>query len=1396
MGLFFVKLGDKEQTSYIYGFKVHTNHLLMKKVYTIQLCLITFLFFAPAALFSQNQQPSNCMAYDQPIVITQPDNSTLTIVGKGNMNRSWTETVDGYSIVLEDGFYEYANKVNGELVASGIRVHEPGKRDVREIAAASRIQKNLQPDQVPFKASILSQVVDQIKNKSMPTTGNIKVLALLIDYPDLQSTYSVNDFDSLLNGSSYNNGNSFSSFFYESSDGQLSIQVDVFGWYRANNNYAYYGSANGHSRAAELVREAVDAAEIAGVDFSRYDNDSDGDVDGILAVHSGPGAEQGSQTQYIWSHRWGLAYASPSLSVYYDGKLINDYIINPETRSSWSGTKMVGIGVFCHEFGHNLGLPDLYDTDDSNGGSEGLGNWCMMAGGPWVGGEIYPADFSAWTKLELGWQTPVNINPSTPGSYTLKAFDSGQSDILKVNITGVPNEYFLLENRQKSGLDTMIPGSGLAIYHINTLKTWGNRVNADVNDKGVDLEEADGDDDLDHENNRGDAGDLFPGTSLNRSFENNTYPNSKSNSFSNSGLEITNIYESNNVVTFDIGMSGAAGCNGLTTLTAASGNFSDGSGLSNYINNMDCSWLIQPGGTSTIDLTFTSFDTETGHDTVTVYDGNSASAPILGTFSGSNLPPTIQSTGSSLFVTFKTNSMTTAAGWEASYTSSSNPFLDITIDTVTINAAYLSTVSIPISSNGNWSVTDNVAWAAPNNNFGSGSGTITITAVQPNIGPKRYGMLYVEDALNSLIDSVVIEQLGSGKYLNVTPNIILFPVTPLDDDSIMIQSNVNWTLNNPMPWLTTTQNSGSTDAKILVTASDNTSKLSRFGNIDIQGSGNVSTHNILVFQAGPLYVSPTSFTMNVTPETFKASSDNQTPITAISPQSWLSTSKTIIPGSSGDPDTSLFQVIAAQNNTGASRDGIIVVDDTWSKDTVYINQIPSNNYVQASPDTIRFTDLGGLATFDIFSDTTWQISSATSFFSLNKTSGTYDDNVEVNAGPNTSLLAREGIIYISAVNDPQISDSIVVIQSAPLYLNVSPNAVLLNPTLGSMDSVEINANVNWNVSHSSSWLSINQTSGTGYTKLMITALSDNQTGSDRKDTLVFTSVDHVDVIVEVTQLDASTPTFSVSVDTVYLQNHQGSTAIFSVQSNQSWTISENSSWLILNPLSGTGIMDIDLMAASKNIVGNERVAKVTVSSPGFNDEEVTVIQLGSKPMLSVSKDPVILGSDSGSVETFNISSNLTSWVISTNANWFTVSPNTGSFTQQVELTSSDSNVSSNIRVDSVLISAPPHVPVYVMVLQDTVMTVGMESYDLANKVIVYPNPVREMLTVEFKDVNDISTMEVSLFDAIGKKVPLNLSRTANEIQFDVSHLEGGFYFMEISDGKLRTSRIISVVGQF
>lgn len=616
--------------------------------------------------------PSNCKASPYVTDIIQADGSTISIIGKGNMNNSWTETSDGYTILEVNGIYEYAQKVNGNLQATGVKANNLNQRSSSELNFVSTLQKSLKPKINPLKSSILNQVNAQLGNKTFPTTGSIRVLALLIDYPDLQNTYTKANFDSLLSGLNYRNGDgSFKTYYETASGGQLTVTVDVMGWYTAANGYLFYGRDSGSSRAANLVREAVDAAELAGANFANYDNDNDGSVDGILAIHAGPGAEQGSRTQYIWSHRWVLNGGS-SGAVTYDGKFINDYMINPETRTSGANSNQVGIGVFVHEFGHNLGLPDLYDTDPSNGDSEGIGNWCVMAGGSWLGGEHRPINFSAWCRIENGWETPQFLTIGNSLTDTLDASSTQQNEIRRIN-TGVASEYFLLENRQKTGLDLELPGSGMAVWHINTIKTngFGNGVNADEDLKGVDLEEADGNNDLDHEVNRGDAGDLFPGSSNNTTFDDNSNPNARNYSLASTNIQLRNIQEKTGQIIYDFGPQLATpSCSGGTVLMAGSGTFNDGSNATtNYSNDLNCSWLIQPTGVASISLNFTRFDVDNFLDRVAVYDGTSFSAPLIGTYTGTTIPPTITSTGGALYIEFTTNPSITALGWEATYTS-------------------------------------------------------------------------------------------------------------------------------------------------------------------------------------------------------------------------------------------------------------------------------------------------------------------------------------------------------------------------------------------------------------------------------------------------------------------------------------------------------------------------------------------------------------------------------------------------------------------------------------------------------------------------------------------------------------------------------------------------------
>ena len=151
--------------------------------------------------------PSSCVASEEAITLTQPNNTSITVVGKGNLNNHWTETTDGYAVIRNlAGNYEYASKVNGNFVPGGTLASDPINRTATEAAYVSGLSVTLKPDMNPLKASILNQVNAQVQRKTYPTSGNIRILALLIDYPDLQNVIPKSDFDSLLYGANDRSG--------------------------------------------------------------------------------------------------------------------------------------------------------------------------------------------------------------------------------------------------------------------------------------------------------------------------------------------------------------------------------------------------------------------------------------------------------------------------------------------------------------------------------------------------------------------------------------------------------------------------------------------------------------------------------------------------------------------------------------------------------------------------------------------------------------------------------------------------------------------------------------------------------------------------------------------------------------------------------------------------------------------------------------------------------------------------------------------------------------------------------------------------------------------------------------------------------------------------------------
>ncbi|KAA3616358.1 MAG: M6 family metalloprotease domain-containing protein [Calditrichaeota bacterium] len=444
-------------------------------------------------------------------------------------------------------------------------------------------------------------------------------------------------------------------YYDEISYGQFQLMGQTYGWYSAPQSQAFYvdsqsGLTGGGARFALDLVKASDAA----IDFSQFDSDNDGYVDILMIVHTGPGAETqpSSVRDNIWSHRWNFSsarYYYPAImpqGVYttndprpgYPGQYIkiNDYIIQPELKSHYNNG-LIDIGVFCHEFGHALGLPDLYDTDYS---SAGIGNWCLMASGSYGGDGGHPqtpAHMSAWCKEELGWISPTIVTEDM-FAVEIPNIEEHFGAVYKIWKDGNPaSEYFLIENRQKVGFDANIYNPGLLIWHIDkniiSAKSSSNKVNSDENHKGVDLEAADGSNDLDHNYNRGDGGDIFPGNANNASFTTTTNPNSTDYTNAPTYVEIANISLSGEMVIADlkIGVDGQDTDGQMTVYNDGFESLVVNNILAdkNWLNASPSSFTIPPGSSKIVDITIDWSMVSRQEVAALSFSSNDASQPLL-----------------------------------------------------------------------------------------------------------------------------------------------------------------------------------------------------------------------------------------------------------------------------------------------------------------------------------------------------------------------------------------------------------------------------------------------------------------------------------------------------------------------------------------------------------------------------------------------------------------------------------------------------------------------------------------------------------------------------------------------------------------------------------------------
>ncbi|NQV41778.1 MAG: M6 family metalloprotease domain-containing protein [Candidatus Marinimicrobia bacterium] len=410
--------------------------------------------------------------------------------------------------------------------------------------------------------------------------------------------------------------------YEEMSLGQFHLSGTVYGWYELGETGQHYGGTdNGFDGGVgDFLHESLDLSDIE-IDFREYDNDGpdgvpnsgddDGVVDAAFFVHSGPDGAAGGP--YIWSHRWSYSAASGTGSAYTTNDTgangspitVDDYIMQPAEGSNGG---LIEIAVFSHEFGHAIGLPDLYDTDYS---SDGIGRWCLMAGGTNLLPNSSPPHMSVWCKEMLGWVIPVvldanidsiSIPPIVPTGFALKVWKDGEVDPWESGYgqgLEVGREYFLIENRQHIGTDQHLVGTGLIIYHVDNTQ-WGN---SDDEHRLVDIEPANG------QEGGTNPGQTWSATSENQLFDFQTIPSSASYAFENTEVAIFNFVENDSSIIASVEVNEAFPHLGLVDFILADAN-DDG--------------FLSPGESGQLSLTLINYGLLATDVSATIIEDNSA----------------------------------------------------------------------------------------------------------------------------------------------------------------------------------------------------------------------------------------------------------------------------------------------------------------------------------------------------------------------------------------------------------------------------------------------------------------------------------------------------------------------------------------------------------------------------------------------------------------------------------------------------------------------------------------------------------------------------------------------------------------------------------------------------
>lgn len=420
-------------------------------------------------------------AYPKPVKIIQSDGTTLTVVARGDEWFHYYMTTDSVLLYREgnDFFVALVNN-DGSLAPTSQLAHEKGNRKVEEklLAQVQNKQAFYQYMNAHIQTRGMHREPLNVDHTYLPHIGQIRIPVILAQFTD--DTFIDEDpksvFEQYLNADEINNevgnqtvGRNYGSvrrYFKDMSFGLFEPQFELYGPVTVSNPTAYYGE--GRDDMNLFIPEVCHLAEEQGLQFSDYDSNDDGYVDLVYVIYAGYSeCFTLNPTTCIWP-KSGIITPFKI-----DGKYVYRYGVNSELNgypNAWKNPpyqRINGIGLFCHELSHCLGLPDFYPTSSAaqNAFNHSMERWSLMDDGEYVDDGYTPTEYTAWEREAMDWFTIDTLKES--GTYELRNINEADGKAYRIMTPESPNEYFILQNIQQTGWNSKLEGHGMIVTHVD-----------------------------------------------------------------------------------------------------------------------------------------------------------------------------------------------------------------------------------------------------------------------------------------------------------------------------------------------------------------------------------------------------------------------------------------------------------------------------------------------------------------------------------------------------------------------------------------------------------------------------------------------------------------------------------------------------------------------------------------------------------------------------------------------------------------------------------------------------------------------------------------------------------------------------------------------------------------